>query len=80
MGDRTLSFKICPRCGREYEIYDAPSSMMYCAKCICGFDENRSYFELNSCLYLLPKDIKNHIDSLQQKCDQLDDEIHKVCG
>jgi hypothetical protein len=54
--------------------------MMYCARCeACGFDENKSYFELNDCLYLIPKDIKDHIDSLQGKCDALEEEIHTVC-
>jgi hypothetical protein len=71
MGDRTISYKICPKCGKEYEVYDAPSSMMYSARCKCGFDENKAYFELDNCLYLIPRDIKNHIDSLNRRSLQL---------
>ena len=68
MGDRYISYKKCPKCGEQYEVYDAPSSMMYVAKCDkCGFKEDFSYCELNGILYLLPTAIKNEIDKVGKK-------------
>lgn len=66
MGDRYISYKKCPKCGKEYEIYDAPSSLMYCAKCECGFDENKSYVEIDNTYYLIPRKVKYHIMELEK--------------
>ena len=44
--------------------------MMYCASCICGFNENRSYFELDGCLYLIPTPVKEHIDEIEKKLQE----------
>lgn len=67
MGDRIISYKRCPKCGKEYEVYDASSSLMYCAKCDnCGYDEGLSYIEVGSHnIYLVPTAVKEHIDYLE---------------
>lgn len=68
MGDRYISYKKCPKCGEEYEVYDAPSSMMYCAKCDkCGFDENKSYYEIDHVLYLIPTPIVKELEKTPKK-------------
>ena len=46
MGDRTITYKICPECGKEYEEYDAPTCMMFIARCDCGWIDKRGYREL----------------------------------
>lgn len=73
MGDRYIFNKKCPVCGELYEVYDAPSSMMYVAVCDCGFDEKLNYVELGNCLYLIPEAIKKHIDNLERQIDMDED-------
>lgn len=77
MGERTITNKQCPRCSGIYEVYDAPSSMMYVAKCKCGYDENLSYFEMNDHLYLIPTRVKDYIEMLEIYHDELLEE--KLC-
>lgn len=46
MGDRTTSFVPCPKCGKETDQYDAPSSLMWCWSCeSCGWSDPRDYYE-----------------------------------
>lgn len=46
MGDRYYSYLDCPKCGSEYELYDAPSSLLYSGVCgRCGWSEPREYYE-----------------------------------
>lgn len=46
MGSRYYSYQPCPKCGTEYELYDAPSSLMYIGICEkCGWSEPRDYYE-----------------------------------
>ena len=47
MGDRYYSFPNCPECGAEYELYDAPSSLMYSGHCKCGWSEPKDYYEID---------------------------------
>lgn len=48
MGDRYYSFEKCPKCGEMYELYDAPSSLMYIGNCEgCGWSEPKTYYELS---------------------------------
>lgn len=47
MGNRYTWFEKCPECPREVEYYDAPSSLMYIANCVCGWSEPRDYYELS---------------------------------
>jgi hypothetical protein len=66
MGDRKISIKVCPKCGKNYNVYDAPSSMMYVAKCKCGFDERLSYILIgNDTYYLIPTDVDELIEELK---------------
>lgn len=75
MGERKIMFKLCPVCGKQYESYDAPSSMMYVAKCDCGYDEQMSYIELNNCLFLIPTMVKEFIDEqMEDDSFRYDDE------
>jgi hypothetical protein len=67
MGSRTISKKKCPVCEKFYETYDAPSSMMYVAKCDCGYDEGMEYFEMTNALYLIPRNVKKYIDELESR-------------
>ena len=54
MGDRTISYLPCPQCGKEYELYDAPSSLMYLGTCEnCGWTEPKNYYEVNDHTTLL---------------------------
>ena len=47
MGDRTITIDICPMCGKKYEIYDAPSSIMYVAICDnCSYEDPHYYTEI----------------------------------
>jgi hypothetical protein len=82
MGERIIANKQCPRCGSIYETYDAPSSMMYVAKCKCGYDENLSYFELTNSgihgLYLIPTVVKDHIDMLEEQLDSYMEELNEA--
>ena len=66
MGSRTIIPKVCPKCGLPYEVYDAPSSMMYVAKCTCGYDEKMAYIEISGCLFLIPLMVKEYIDELEK--------------
>jgi len=66
MGERKISVKICPVCGKQYESYDAPSSMMYVAKCDCGYDEEMAYIEISGCTFLIPLMVKEFIDELME--------------
>lgn len=46
MGDRTTTYYSCPKCGKERESYDAPSSLMYFDKCEhCNDVDPRDYYE-----------------------------------
>lgn len=46
MGDRYYSYLDCPKCGSEYELYDAPSSLSYSGVCgKCGWSESREYYK-----------------------------------
>lgn len=46
MGDRTITYRKCPKCGKEVEEYDAPSSLMFVAVCEnCGWYDERGYWE-----------------------------------
>lgn len=48
MGDRYYSYEKCPKCGETYELYDAPSSLMYVGICDnCGWSESKDYYELD---------------------------------
>lgn len=75
MGDRYIFIKKCPVCGKMYEVYDAPSSMMYCASCECGFSENLSYYEFKvgeqytTCL--IPTALRDHIESLEKQLNEI---------
>jgi len=73
MGERKITLKTCPKCGQKYEVYDAPSSMMYIAKCDCGYDECMAYIEIDNCLFLIPIVVKNYIDQLIKQIEN--DEI-----
>lgn len=76
MGDRYISKRKCPVCGVMYEVYDAPSSMMYCASCDnCGFSENLSYYEFKvgeqytTCL--IPTALRDYIERLETQLDEI---------
>lgn len=46
MGDRTWWFDECPNCGKEKEVYDAPSSIIWSNHCDnCGWDDGLNYYE-----------------------------------
>lgn len=48
MGDRTITIKKCPKCGNEYEEYDAPSSLMFVGICEnCGWKDQRKYYKIS---------------------------------
>ena len=64
MGSRKLTIKICPKCQKQYEVYDAPSSMMYVAKCDCGYDEELVYIDISDHLFLIPLMVKEYIDEI----------------
>lgn len=64
MGSRKITLKTCPKCGKHYEVYDSESSMMYVAKCDCGFDEEMAYIEINGCTFLIPVMVKEFIDEM----------------
>lgn len=72
MGDRYITIKKCPKCGSDYEVYDAPSSNMYCATCDkCGYDEGLSYYEFKNksgsyILCLISTELLNHIMELNK--------------
>jgi C4-type Zn-finger protein len=45
MGDRTITIGKCPKCGKDMEWYDAPSSMMYGGMCdSCGYRDPQDYY------------------------------------
>ena len=47
MGDRYYSYEKCPKCGETYELYDAPSSLMYVGICEnCNWSDPKDYYEL----------------------------------
>lgn len=49
MGDRTISTIPCPQCGKDSELYDAPSSLMYEHSCShCNYRDPREYFEVDA--------------------------------
>jgi hypothetical protein len=66
MGSRKITLKTCPKCGKHYEVYDSESSMMYVAKCDCGFDEEMAYIEINGCTFLIPVMVKEFIDEMTE--------------
>ena len=46
MGDRTITYYPCPKCGKEMEEYDAPTCLMFVAVCEhCGWKDDRNYYE-----------------------------------
>ena len=46
MGDRTWWYQLCPKCGEEVEVYDAPSSLLWSCTCDkCGWTDGRGYCE-----------------------------------
>lgn len=46
MGSRYYSYHKCPNCGKDYELYDAPSSLMYIGVCEhCSWSEPKDYYE-----------------------------------
>ena len=47
MGDRTITIRKCPKCGKDYEEYDAPSCMMFVGVCDCGWRDKREYHEIS---------------------------------
>jgi len=48
MGDRTIQYKKCPVCGKEYEEYDAPSSLIFVGICEnFGWKDKRQYYEIS---------------------------------
>ena len=58
MGDRTITINDCPICGKKYETYDAPSSVMYVAICDnCGYEEPDYYIEKERKLTKLERDL-----------------------
>jgi len=47
MGDRTVTMIKCPECEVMVELYDAPSSLIYSARCDnCGWEEPLDYYEI----------------------------------
>jgi len=64
MGSRKITLKTCPKCGKHYEVYDSPSSMMYVAKCDCGYDEEMKYIDINGCIFLIPMMVNDFINEL----------------
>jgi hypothetical protein len=65
MGERYISYKKCPECGKKYEVYDAPSSSMYSAHCKCGYDENLSYVDIDGDYYLVNINVYSEIERLR---------------
>ena len=46
MGDRYTWYEKCPKCDKEMEYYDAPSSLMYIGKCDhCDYHDPLGYYE-----------------------------------
>jgi len=46
MGNRYYTCFPCPKCGKEVEQYDAPSSCIFSALCSCGWRDERDYFSV----------------------------------
>ena len=57
MGDRTTTILPCPKCGKESEQYDAPSSLIWNWDCEhCGWKDDKHYYEgKNNTIWLLTK-------------------------
>jgi hypothetical protein len=75
MGDRTISFRTCPTCQKIYEVYDAPSSLLYSAWCNnCGYNEGLDYYETG------PNEISLLTKKEAKKRGLLDIKYCKDCG
>ena len=61
MGDRTTTYFPCPKCGKEVEQYDAPSSLIWSCYCeSCDWKDDRDYYEMddNTIELLTPEEAK----------------------
>jgi len=86
MGDRTLSYYNCPKCGKKdgVEIYDAYSSMLYVEACqACDYKVDLNYYESElNVLVLLSKIEARKRGYYCRNCDNYlypDERKEKLC-